>query len=108
MFREPSSQQYQFETITLDELVPEDHLICKIDATIDFDVIHDVVANLYRPDNGRPAIDLVRLIKMMLLRYLEVWMTQSHLHTTKSHRIHYKNAKKIRTCNVYDAVILCI
>lgn len=25
MLREPSPQQYQFETITLDELVPEDH-----------------------------------------------------------------------------------
>ncbi len=27
MLRAPSPQQYQFETITLDELVPEDHLV---------------------------------------------------------------------------------
>lgn len=27
MLREPSPQQYRFETITLDELVPEDHLV---------------------------------------------------------------------------------
>ncbi|MCR5946780.1 transposase [Salmonella enterica subsp. houtenae] len=70
MLREPSPQQYQFETVTLDELVPEDHLVRKIDATIDFEFIRDAVAHLYCPDNGRPAIDPVRLIKMMLLGYL--------------------------------------
>lgn len=70
MLREPSPQQYQFETITLDELVPEDHLVRKIDAAIDFEFIRDAVAHLYCPDNGRPAIDPVRLIKMMLPGYL--------------------------------------
>ncbi|HGF4681464.1 IS1182 family transposase [Escherichia coli] len=70
MLREPSPQQYQFETITLDELVPEDHLVRQIDAVIDFEFIRDAVAYLYCPNNGRPAIDPVRLIKMMLLGYL--------------------------------------
>lgn len=70
MLKEPSPQQYQFETITLDELVPEDHLVRKIDAAIDFEFIREAVAHLYCPDNGRPAIDPVRLIKMMLLGYL--------------------------------------
>lgn len=70
MLREPSPQQYHFETITLDELVPEDHLVRKIDAAIDFEFIRDAVAHLYCPDNGRPAVDPVRLIKMMLLGYL--------------------------------------
>ena len=70
MLKEPSPQQYQFETITLDELVPEDHLVRKIDAAIDFGFIRDAVAHLYCPNNGRPAIDPVRLIKMMLLGYL--------------------------------------
>ncbi|KFK92266.1 MULTISPECIES: IS1182 family transposase [unclassified Serratia (in: enterobacteria)] len=70
MLKTPSPQQYQFETITLDELVPEDHLVRKIDAAIDFEFIRDAVAHLYCPDNGRPAIDPVRLIKMMLLGYL--------------------------------------
>lgn len=39
--------------IILDELVTEDHLVRKIYAVIDFEFIHDVVANLYCPDNGR-------------------------------------------------------
>ncbi|MCC4105746.1 IS1182 family transposase [Serratia ureilytica] len=70
MLREPAPQQYQFEMVTLEELVPEDHLVRKIDAVIDFEFIRDAVAHLYCPDNGRPAIDPVRLIKMMLLGYL--------------------------------------
>ncbi|EJV1665276.1 IS1182 family transposase [Morganella morganii] len=70
MLKEPSPQQYQFETITLDELVPEDHLVRKVDAIMNFEFIRDAVAHLYCPNNGRPAIDPVRLIKMMLLGYL--------------------------------------
>lgn len=70
MLREPAPQQYQFEMVTLEELVPEDHLVRKIDATIDFEFIRDAVKHLYCADNGRPAIDPVRLIKMMLPGYL--------------------------------------
>lgn len=70
MLREPAPQQYPFEMVTLEELVPEDHLVRKIDAAIDFEFIHDTVAHLYCLNNGRPAIDPVRLIKMMLLGYL--------------------------------------
>lgn len=70
MLREPAPQQYQFEMVTLEELVPEDHLVRKIDAAIDFEFIRDAVSHLYCADNGRPAIDPVRLIKMMLLGYL--------------------------------------
>ncbi len=32
MLKDASPQQYHFETITLDELVPEDHLVRQIDA----------------------------------------------------------------------------
>ncbi|CCV46475.1 transposase for IS1668 [Yersinia enterocolitica (type O:5,27) str. YE149/02] len=70
MLKDASPQQYHFETITLDELVPEDHLVRQIDAAIDFEFIRNAVAHLYCPDNGRPAVDPVRLIKMMLLGYL--------------------------------------
>lgn len=56
MLREPSPRQYQFETITLDELVPEDHLVRKIDSAIDFEFIRDAVVHIYCPDNGRPPL----------------------------------------------------
>ncbi|EPQ7544946.1 IS5/IS1182 family transposase, partial [Escherichia coli] len=56
MLRAPSPQQYQFETIPLDELVPEDHLVRQIDTVIDFEFIRDAVAHLYCPNNGRPPL----------------------------------------------------
>lgn len=46
MLSEPSPQQYQLETITLDERLPEDHLVRKINATIDVDFIRYVSASL--------------------------------------------------------------
>lgn len=51
-------------------MVPDDHLVRKIDAAIDFDFIRDEVAHLYCANNGRPAVDPVRLFKIMLLGYL--------------------------------------
>ncbi|MCS3434287.1 transposase [Klebsiella sp. BIGb0407] len=56
--------------VTLEELVPKDHLVSKIDAAIDFEFIREAVAHLYCPDNGRPAVDPLRLIKIVLLGYL--------------------------------------
>ncbi|MFC3394049.1 hypothetical protein [Brenneria rubrifaciens] len=45
MLKEPAPQQYQFEMVTLEELVPEDHLVRKIDAAIDVEFIRDTVVN---------------------------------------------------------------
>ncbi|QNM19140.1 hypothetical protein CXM81_03365 [Citrobacter freundii] len=47
MLREPSPQQYLFETMALGDLVPEGHLVRKIDAIIDFEFIRNTVAHLY-------------------------------------------------------------
>ncbi len=33
----------QLEVVALDELVPEDHLVRKIDQAIDFDFVYDLV-----------------------------------------------------------------
>ena len=56
--------------VTLSSLVPSDHLLRKIDALIDFSLIHDRVAHLYSADNGRPALDPVLLFKMLFVGYL--------------------------------------
>ncbi|GFD73833.1 hypothetical protein ACI7YQ_19675 (plasmid) [Alteromonas marina] len=40
-------QQYEFETVYINELVPEDHLVRLIDMAIDFEFIRDEVAHLY-------------------------------------------------------------
>ncbi|OCQ53504.1 hypothetical protein Ppb6_01124 [Photorhabdus australis subsp. thailandensis] len=67
MLRTPPPQTFPPETLSLDELVPKNHLVRKIDAAIDFEFIRELVAPLYCHNNGRPAIDPVMLLKMMLL-----------------------------------------
>lgn len=60
----------QYEMICIEELVPADHILRKIDAAIDFTHIYDLVGDLYCPDNGRPSIDPVVLFKMVLIQHL--------------------------------------
>ena len=56
--------------VTLEELVPADHLLRLIDRHIPFDFIRDATAHLYCADNGRPAVDPVQLFKMLFIGYL--------------------------------------
>ena len=58
------------EFVCIDELVPSDHLLRKVDKHIDFSFIHDLVKDLYCADNGRPALDPTLLFKMLLVGYL--------------------------------------
>jgi len=45
--------------VTLESLVPADHLLRKIGAVIDFTFIRERVVGLYCPGNNRPALDPV-------------------------------------------------
>ena len=56
--------------VDVDMLVPEDHLLRKIDQVIDFDRIYEFVGQYYCQDNGRPAVDPVVLFKMVLIQHL--------------------------------------
>jgi transposase len=51
-------------------LVPAEHLLRKIDRVIDFSFIHDRVAGLYCPDNGRPPLDPTLMFKALFIGYL--------------------------------------
>lgn len=57
MLKNTTSPQYELEMITLEQLVPKDHLVRKVAKAIDFEFIRDEVAHLYCLDNGRPAVD---------------------------------------------------
>ena len=70
MLSPKSPQQYEFETVYINELVPQDHLVRLIDMAIDFEFITDEVAHLYCQNNGRPAVDPVRFFKILFLGYL--------------------------------------
>ncbi len=62
-------QREQLEVFALSELVPEDHLVRKIEEAMDFSFIYEKVAPLYSL-KGRPSIDPVVLIKMVLIQYV--------------------------------------
>jgi transposase len=70
MLKKPGPAQTALEMVTLDQLVPRDHLLRKIDAVIDFSFIHDRVADLYCADNGRPPLDPTLLFKALFIGYL--------------------------------------
>lgn len=54
----------------LEGLVPKNHLVRKIDSVVDFDEIYEIVEPYYCEDNGRPAIDPVILVKIVLIQHL--------------------------------------
>ena len=70
MLKKPELQQQELELVSIEALVPEKHLLRKVDQTVDFGFIRERVKHLYCEDNGRPALDPVVLFKLLLLGYL--------------------------------------
>lgn len=70
MLKRPELQQQEIEMVSIESLVPVEHLLRKIDSVVDFSFIRDRVRHLYCEDNGRPALDPVVLFKLLLLGYL--------------------------------------
>ena len=65
------AKQHQMQFITLDDLVPADHILRLIDDAIDFSFIYDEVKGLYASGrDGRPGIDPVSLFKIIFIQYL--------------------------------------
>lgn len=57
------------EMVGIDSLVPEEHLLRKIDRAVDFSRLYEMVEPLYCEDNGRPSVDPVVLFKMVLIQH---------------------------------------
>ena len=57
----------QIQVVCIDDLVPKNHLLRKIEKAIDWSFIYDLVEDKYCLDNGRPSIDPVTLIKIPIL-----------------------------------------
>ena len=70
MLQKNKKERDQLEFVSIEELVPKEHLLRKIDSAIDFTHIYDLVGDLYCPDNGRPSIDPVVLFKMVLIQHI--------------------------------------
>ncbi len=62
--------RYQVEMISIEDLVPQDHLLRQISEAVDLSKIYEFVEELYCDDNGRPSVDPVVLFKMVLIQHL--------------------------------------
>ena len=56
--------------VDLDALVPENHLLRKIERVMDYEWLYERLDPYYCHDNGRPGTDPVVLIKMVLIQHL--------------------------------------
>ena len=70
MMQKGYENRYQVEMISIEDLVPQDHLLRQISGAVDFTKIYEFVEELYCEDNGRPSIDPVVLFKMVLIQHL--------------------------------------
>jgi transposase len=59
----------QMQILSIDDLVPSNHILRDIDKAIDFRFIYDLVKELYCLDNGRPSIDPVALFKIVFIQF---------------------------------------
>lgn len=64
------SKRDQIGFYSLDDLVPQEHLLRNIDKYFDFKFINELVEDKYDENNGRPSLDPVLLIKLPLIQYL--------------------------------------
>lgn len=70
MIKENNSVQQKLEIVYIENLVPENHLLRKIDKHIDFSFIRELTKEYYCLDNGRPGVDPIVLFKILLLGYI--------------------------------------
>lgn len=70
MTRDADKKRGQMLMFCMDDMIPQDHLLRKIDKAIDWNFIYDLVEDKYCTDNGRPSLDPVLLIKIVFIQYL--------------------------------------
>lgn len=68
--RKERGQLELFITGSLRDLVPDDHVLVRIDRVLDLSWLRAEVAGLYCADNGRPGIDPEVAVRLMLAGFL--------------------------------------
>ena len=70
MMTERQGYQIKMHSLTIEDLVPEDHLLRKVERIMKWDFIYEAVRELYSNAVGRPSIDPVVLVKYLLVGFL--------------------------------------
>jgi len=69
MTKNKSYNRSQIQMLSVDDLVPNDHILRDTDKAIDFSFIYGLVKDEYCLDNGRPSVDPVVLFKIALIQF---------------------------------------
>ena len=75
------SGQIEMLIFNPEDIIPKNHILRKIDRIVSFECIYELLEPTYS-DTGRPSIDPVSLVKMLLIGYLfgikanGVWLTK--------------------------------
>lgn len=69
MLNRNENRQMKMHFVTLEDLMPQEHFLRDLERCVDFSFIYDKVETLYS-NTGRPSVDPVMLVKMMLIGYL--------------------------------------
>jgi transposase len=78
MGRQPGVQEKLFYEFRLEDRVPADHPLRRIDRVLDLAGLHQALAPFYSP-TGRPSIDPELMIRMLLVGYCYGIRSERHL-----------------------------
>ena len=70
MTKNADKKREQMMMFSMDDMVPQNHMLRLIDKAINWNFIYDLVEEKYCSDNGRPSMDPVMLIKIPFIQYL--------------------------------------
>src|SRR5262249_8238842 len=79
-----------FERQLFTRLVPQDHFLRQLERVIDFERFRPTLAQHYSPDDGRPALVSVRMLKLDLLSIHYRWSDRDLMRqaqVTLAHRL---------------------
>nr|WP_325205096.1 transposase [uncultured Oscillibacter sp.] len=62
--------QLKYHMVTIEDLVPAEHFLRKLEAALDLSFVHEETAHLYSRRYGQPPIDPVMMVKYLLLGFL--------------------------------------
>ena len=70
MLERSANERNEIKILCIEDLVPQEHILRKIEKAVDFEEIYPMVEPYYCEDNGRPAVDPVVLVKIVLIWHM--------------------------------------
>jgi len=70
MLERKPDRRSEIEFVSLDVMVPSNHLLRKVESVVDFSRVYELTREYYREDFGRPACDPVVLVKMAFIQHI--------------------------------------